>query len=205
TLKLLPVVVMAHLLGGLLIFGGLSYFRMQLSDVKVMPGVGWRFMTTLGLVLILCQIALGGWVSANYAGLACIGFPRCNGLWWPALDFSHGFHVFSPVGDNYQGGVLEHHVRMTIQWVHRVGALVVFLYVLGLSLLMLKCSKAKLIRRSAWLALFLVLVQCALGVANVVYLLPLWVALLHNGVAALLLATMLWMHHLGGSPHANQC
>lgn len=196
TLKLLPVVVMGHLLGGMLIFASLCYFCMQLSGVLGENIPVWRVAITIGIVLVFCQIALGGWVSSNYAGVACIGFPQCNGQWLPALHFSQGFNLFSPVGANYQGGVLDNDVRVTIQFIHRLGALIVTSYVLVLSLLLRLCIKNGYLRRVAALAVILVLIQCALGVVNVVYFLPLWVAVMHNGVAALLLATMLIMRYL---------
>ena len=205
TLKLLPVVVMGHLLGGMLIFASLCYFRVQLSGVIGQNSPRWRFWIGLGVVLLFCQIALGGWVSSNYAGVACIGFPRCNGAWLPALHFSKGFNLFSPVGANYQGGVLDNEVRTTIQFIHRIGAFVVAGYVLILSVLLLLCVKEKYLRRFALLAVLLIVVQLVLGVANVVYLLPLWIAVMHNGVAALLLATMFTMRYLatGGAADAR--
>ncbi len=206
TLKLLPVVVMGHLLGGMLIFSGLCYFRMQLSVVVSNNRPSWRFWLSLGSVLILCQIALGGWVSSNYAGVACIGFPRCNGEWLPALHFYQGFNLFSPVGANYQGGVLDNDVRMTIQFIHRIGAAVVASYVFVLSLLMLLLVKDTSLRRMAMFAMLLVVVQFSLGVVNVVYLLPLWIAVMHNGVAAICLATLLSMRYLttGGALNVQQ-
>ena len=206
TLKLLPVVVMGHLLGGMLIFSGLCYFYMQLSLSPRQSSPPWRFWIGLGCVLVFFQIALGGWVSSNYAGVSCIGFPRCNGQWLPALHFYQGFNLFSPVGANYQGGVLDHDVRMTIQFIHRIGALVVACYVFVLSALILLFMKETCMRMMAILAVALVGAQFALGVINVVYLLPLWVAVLHNGVAALLLATTVSMRYLvsGGAANAKQ-
>ena len=206
TLKLLPVVVMGHLLGGMLIFSGLCYFRMQLSVAHRQYAPQWCFWIGLGCVLVFFQIALGGWVSSNYAGVSCIGFPRCNGTWLPALHFYQGFNLFSPVGANYQGGMLDNDVRMTIQFIHRIGAFVVACYVVVLSALILLFMKATCMRIMAALALVLVSVQFALGVVNVIYLLPLWVAVMHNGVAALLLATTVSLRYLvsGGTANAKQ-
>ena len=82
TLKLLPVVVMGHLLGGILIFASLSCFCWQLRPLQGNEASNWRFWIGLGALIVFVQIALGGWVSSNYAGIACIGFPRCNGLWF---------------------------------------------------------------------------------------------------------------------------
>ncbi len=200
TLKLLPVVVMGHLLGGIFIFSSLCYFRLQLSSVTPKPvsSPSWRFWITLGLMLVLCQIALGGWVSSNYAGIACVGFPQCNGQWLPLLDFSEGFHLFSPVGANYQGGVLDSTARVTIQMVHRLGAVVVAVYIFILSGYLWSRSQFTPLKIACFFAVLLLVTQFTLGVMNVVYLLPLWVSVAHNGVAALLLATFFAMRYLEG-------
>lgn len=196
TLKLLPVVVMGHLLGGMLIFASLGYFRWQVSAVAGQSLPKWRIWIGLGIVIVLLQIALGGWVSSNYAGIACIGFPICNGEWLPALHFSTGFNLFSPVGANYQGGLLENNARVTIQFIHRLGAVVTAAYVLILSGLLGLRIRHPHIRMMALLAVVIVCVQFTLGIINVVYLLPLWVAVAHNGVAALLLAAMCSLFYL---------
>lgn len=203
TLKLLPVVVMGHLLGGMSIFAGLCYFRMQLSGVRRQNRPWWCFWISLGIVLVFGQIALGGWVSSNYAGVSCIGFPQCNGEWLPVLRFSQGFNLLAPVGANYQGGVLDNDVRVTIQFIHRLGAVLVASYVLILAVSLMLCIKDRYARSMALFAALLVLTQFALGVFNVVYLLPLWSAVLHNGVAALLLATLLIMRYLSTGGAAN--
>lgn len=205
TLKLLPVVVMGHLLGGMLIFASLCYFRMQLSTARAAHLSRWGVWIGLGILIVFGQIALGGWVSSNYAGVACVGFPQCNGEWFPALHFSKGFNLFSPIGANYQGGVLDSSVRMTIQFIHRLGAVVAASYVLILSLLLFRGVRVKSIRTIAVLAMIIVLVQFVLGIANVLYLLPIDVAVAHNGTAALLLAVMFVMHYLvtGGTADAR--
>lgn len=198
TLKLLPIVVMGHLLGGIIIFSTLCRLRLQLS-IAAMPQLSlMRLWIALGVVILLCQIALGGWVSANYAGLACVGFPQCNGQWIPDLQLSAGFNLLSPVGDNYQGGVLDNNVRATIQYIHRVGAVVTALYIILLSVGLLVKQINKPLRMAAWIAICLVTTQFILGIMNVLYLLPLHVAVAHNGVAALLMATMVSMFYLVG-------
>ena len=206
TLKLLPVVVIGHLLGGMLIVAGLCYFRMQLSAVVGQSLPKWRLGIGLGIVLVFCQIALGGLVSSQYAGLACIGFPRCNGVWWPTLKMSLGFDVLTSVGPNYQGGVLDNEARVTIQWIHRLGALMVSSVLLLLSTGILCRVTNKAVRRAALLSVVLVMSQVVLGIVNVLYLLPLWAAVLHNGVAALLLAVLFVLFYLarGDVAYANQ-
>lgn len=189
TLKLLPLVVMGHLLGGITIFASLSYFYAQLSGVSHTASTCWRPWIGLGIVMVFIQIALGGWVSANYAGIACIGFPQCNGTWLPTFDFVRGFNLLMPIGANYQGGVLDSSARIAIQTVHRIGAVVVATYLLGLMGVLLCRARNRPLRVFSCLALLLVLVQFTLGAINVIYLLPLYAAVAHNGVAAILLAT----------------
>ncbi len=199
TLKLLPVVVMGHLLGGVLIFASLCYFRWQLShdyDLRSLQRSGLQYWVAFGVILVLAQIALGGWVSSNYAGIACVGFPQCNGQWLPTLHFSEGFNLFSPVGANYQGGVLDSNIRVTIQFIHRLGAVITAFYVLLLSLMLFVRSNSNVVRRMACFAILIVLIQFTLGILNVVYFLPLWVAVAHNGGAALLLAVMVSLLYL---------
>lgn len=190
TLKLLPVVVMGHLLGGLTLLSLLTYLRWRWSRYTGFDLHAWRGWVLLGLVLVVLQIALGGWVSANYAGVACIGFPQCNRHWLPLFDWVHAFDIFSPLGANYQGGALDQAARVTIQWTHRVGAVITASYISLLASCMIRRSSIKPVQIIALLAFILVLVQFTLGIMNVIYLLPRAVAVAHNGVAALLLITM---------------
>ena len=201
TFKLLPVVVMGHLLGGMLIFACLGYFCWQLHEdnIQIKPcGITptWKTWVNLALVIVFCQIALGGWVSANYAGIACVGFPKCNGQWLVPLNFADIFHRLLSVGDNYQGGLLDNGSRVTIQIIHRIGAIITATYILLLAGIILWRIRVPLIRNVALIAIIVVLLQFSLGVANVVYLLPLWVAVAHNGMAALLLVTCVSLRYL---------
>lgn len=200
TLKLLPVVVMGHLLGGMLILGGLVYFRWQTSSVHVQLINYPSWPITLGVVLVFLQIALGGWVSSNYAALACVGFPTCNGTWLPSLDFHHAFQWISATTLNYQGGLLDSTSRITIQFVHRVGAFIVLTY---LSILLFQLYRHAnpqylLLRRFIALTFSLLFIQIGLGILNVIYLLPLSTAVLHNGIGASLFASMLSVRFLAG-------
>ena len=147
-------------------------------------------------MIVAVQIALGGWVSSNYAGLACLGFPQCNQHWLPTFDWSRAFDVLSPVGANYQGGQLDLAARVTIQWVHRIGALVTFSYISLLAFFILRRVEEPWVCCMASVAWFLVALQCLLGILNVVYFLPLVVAVLHNGVALLLLLCMVSLLYL---------
>jgi heme a synthase len=195
TLKLLPVVVMGHLLGGMLIFACLCCFRLHISALPIQNSPELRRWLYLGVFIVFVQIALGGWVSSNYAGIACIGLPTCNGLWWPNLHLAKGFYLFSPVGANYQGGLLDNDVRVTIQFIHRIGAMVTVLYLVPLSVVVFFRSTVYWLKALALLMLLVVLAQVTLGILNVLYMLPITVAVAHNGVAAILLATVLCMLH----------
>ena len=196
TLKLLPIVVMAHLLGGILIFSCLCGFRWQLRNAAKNTsaqsiGKGWCVAIAIAVLIVFFQVALGGWVSANYAGIACVGFPRCNGQWLPTLHFTEGFNLFSPVGQNYQGGVLENSVRVTIQTIHRLGALLTVSYLVILSLLLLKKVRDSITRLLIIAIVLVAFMQFGLGIVNVIFRLPLTAAVLHNGFAALLMALVL--------------
>lgn len=191
TLKLLPVVVMTHLLGGILIFSLLSKYRIQLSTFPSVTDRGMQRWLRLGVVILFCQIALGGWVSANYAGISCIGFPQCNGSWWPPLHLGDGFNLFTPVGANYQGGLMEHELRATIQFIHRLGALITASYLVFLSVLLLRQKRQRSLQTAGGILLILLTAQVALGIINVLYFLPLPVAVGHNAVAAMLMAMLL--------------
>ena len=190
TLKLLPLVVMAHLLGGILIFSFLLryYTSLRIKSLYVSSNLKWWLR--MAVFIVFLQIALGGWVSANYAGISCVGFPQCNGSWWPNLHLSKGFNLFSPVGANYQGGLLEHELRASIQFIHRLGALFTFLYTLLLSGVLISQNN-KPIRYVAFLLIFLIVLQITLGIINVMFYLPLGVAVGHNIVAACLMAVLL--------------
>lgn len=210
TLKLLPIIVMLHLLGGVLIFSCLNVLRLQMSfrllqeknRLRVSPM--WTWAAGIAVVIVFFQIALGGWVSANYAGTACIGFPQCNGQWVPTLHLSQEFNLFSAVGENYQGGLLDSTVRASIQFIHRVGALITLLYLSGFSFFILKFVNDKRVRDLTITALILIIVQFILGIINVIYFLPLWNAVAHNGVAALLLAVVMMIFYLiGMRSHAS--
>jgi cytochrome c oxidase assembly protein subunit 15 len=190
TLLVKPIVVTAHLLGGMATFGLLAYAALRFAGVGADDDAyaPLRRFIAIGIVLLVCQITLGGWTSSNYAALACgTDFPTCQGAWWPATDFHEGFVLWRGVGVNYEGGVLDMAARSAIQLTHRLGALVVFGYLGWLSHRLARRG----LRRIA-IAIGVVLVtQVLLGIGNVHLGLPLPVATAHNGVAALLLFTLL--------------
>lgn len=190
TLLVKPIVVTAHLLGGLATFALLAWAALRWWGVGVRDErfAALRTPIAIGIVVLVCQITLGGWTSTNYAALACgTDFPKCLGQWWPATDFHEAFILWRGIGVNYEGGVLDMAARSAIQMAHRIGAGVTFIYLAWLSH---KLARAGL--RKVGIAVAVVLIaQVLLGIGNVHLGLPLPVATAHNGVAALLLFTLL--------------
>ncbi len=192
TLKLKPVIVMAHLLGGMTTLALLVWIAMRLRpDATGRPDAGWapkRAAVVVAIVLVAMQIALGGWTSANYAALACgLDFPKCLGEWWPATDFRNAFVLWRGIGVDYEGGVLDGPARAAIQLAHRLFAVFVAGHVLALAVRMARVARW----RAMGVGLIaLVVVQVALGIGNVRLGLPLPVATMHNAGAALLLAML---------------
>ena len=188
TWKLKPVVVMAHLLGGFAVLALLVWAAERSRPAPtIYSGAGWlRPWVWLGLVVLIAQIALGGWTSANYAALSCgLDFPQCLGQWWPATDFREAFVLWRGIGVDYEGGLLDAPARTAIQLSHRIGAL---LTVAAVLIVVAALFRVRGMRGPALLLLALLGVQVSLGIANVWLGLPLPVATAHNAVAALLVA-----------------
>lgn len=188
TLKLKPIIVTAHLLGGLATLGLLLWAALRMCPHPPRRIAVSRTLAFCALAVLVMQIFLGGWTSTNYAALSCPEFPTCLGQWIPSGGFREGFVLFREIGVNYEGGVLDGAARAAIHWSHRVGALVVLL-VLGALITRLFGNGGD--RRLGWALLLLLGMQISLGIGNVVLQLPLVVATAHNAVAALLLATLL--------------
>lgn len=191
TLQLWPQVVTLHLLGGFTVlatFFWLSYRLNACRQSDHRPIRPPRLWWLVGLLLV-AQVALGGWTSSNYAGIACTGFPTCNNEWWPDyMDFDEGFHLTQEVGPNYLYGQLHAGARTAIHYTHRLGALA-----LGLGLLLLSVHYKRHKSARPWLlaALATYLLQVSLGVILVLNALPLSVALLHTAGAAMLMLLLL--------------
>ena len=192
TLKLKPIIVMGHLLGGLLSFSMILWLMFSSRPWKSdKPAMGVRRMRgpiAMGILVLGLQIALGGWTSANYAALACPDVPMCTGQWWPETNFREGFVLWREIGVDYEGGILDQPSRVAVHLTHRIGA-VVTLIVLGL--LAFRLFKVPQLRSGGRLLLTLLFAQFTLGVLNVAWYLPLANAVAHNAGAALLLATLL--------------
>lgn len=183
TMKLYPAIVTLHLLGGLgllmlLAVQSQGYVRLPLSLTR-----GQRYLLWVMFALVWIQAALGGWVSTNYAVLACTDFPTCQGLWWPAMDFQHGFTVLRGLGIGRDGGYLPFAALTAIHVVHRLGAVVVTLAAL-LLIARLASHRQPTHRRFALALAGLLLWQLATGLSNVVLGWPMVAALGHTGGAA---------------------
>jgi len=191
TLKLLPLVVSAHLLGGMALFALLAYtaLRLTLAPMGNVDNAALRRGVLVGLALLALQIALGGWTSSNYAALACgTDFPTCLGQWSPPTDFHNGFVLWRGVGVDYEGGVLDSPARTAIQLAHRAGAVIVLLALLATAVFAARRRETRALGAALGAG---VLLQVLLGIGNVKLGLPLPVATAHNGVAALLLLVLL--------------
>ncbi len=192
TLRLLPLVVTGHLLGGMAIAALLSWM-VSATYVRNQTGYKTRMVPwlTLGLVILIMQLFLGAWTSTNYAALACgADFPSCLGSIWPQMDWGHAFNILSPVGPNYEGGRLDMIARVTIQMAHRYWALITFIYLMVIAVILLIAKPFAPLRGWASALVILLGVQVTLGILNVVKLLPLAIAVAHNGGAVLLLITV---------------
>ena len=198
TLRLWPQVVTAHLLGGFATLASLWLLALTLrgpdvTSVASHVDSSLRRLAGATLIVLVAQVALGGWVASNYAALACPDFPTCHGEWLPAMDFAAGFDITQSVGPNYLGGLLASDARVAIHVAHRIGAVAVLL--IG-GVLVWRMGKRPL----AWTLGVALVVQLALGVANIVFALPLAVAVLHNAGAAFLLLVLVRVAYVPRTP-----
>ena len=189
TLKLWPQVVTTHLLGGFATLALLWLWWLVLRDPPWRAAPSLRGLSTTTLVVVVIQVALGGWLTANYAALACPDFPTCHGVWFPDMDFAAGFDIFQDVGPNYLGGLMSSDARVAIHVVHRLGAVAVLLFGGWLAVRLGW-------RPLAWVLGGVLAAQLALGIANVVFALPLAVAVVHNAGAAVLLLVVVTISYL---------
>jgi len=190
TLKVHPLVVTGHLIGGLTTLSLLFFYYRNLEsrDEKFISAP--KAMIA-GLSILALQIILGGWTSTNYAALGCPDLPLCYGEVWPSnMDFEEGFLKWQEVGVNYEGGQLSPSARTAIHFVHRLGAILV-LFALGLlGLKYLKHSSDR-IRKASGIMLIALLAQLAIGTLMVWFGIPLFLATAHNAFAALLLLSFI--------------
>lgn len=186
TLLLKPVIVSLHLIGGLTTFALLSVMALRQTRISEGPAVkpGLKTFALVGLIALACQIALGAWTSTNYAALACADFPLCQGQLFPQTDFAQGFHLFRELGFTADGQLLSQRALTAIHWTHRIGAISVATILLVLSSALLRAPGLTQYGVALLLALG---VQLAIGISIVLWQLPLPLAVMHNGGAAILL------------------
>jgi cytochrome c oxidase assembly protein subunit 15 len=198
TMKLFPAIVTLHLIGGLVLLALLC--AMAVRQVRTVQGIQpaqlpatlrWAMVAALALVWV--QVALGGWVSTNYAVLACTTFPACQGSWWPAMDFAQGFEIWRPLGLLKDGSHIGFAALTAIHYVHRLFAYLVLavLLVLGWRMLRAGDSSHPVATQGRWL-LALAALQLLTGLSNVILDWPLAAAVLHTGGAAALVGVLTW-------------
>jgi heme a synthase len=202
TLKLWPQVVTTHLLGGFTTLSMLWLLSLRLNNrpwpqpsMHLRNWLKLKPLAMIGLILVIIQIALGGWISSNYAALACPDLPTCQNQWLPAMDFASGFNLSQEIGPNYLGGQLDGEARVAIHFAHRVGAVVVALYLLFLIWQLLKNSGGTPLKGLAYLILGLLILQVSLGLSNIIWMLPLWIAVAHNAGGAILLLSLVTLNY----------
>lgn len=193
----MPIVITTHVLMGMITFWLLFWLYLRVNpaiagSVSVTGQVrrGLVNFTRFVLFVLLLQIVLGVWVSANHAALACSGFPQCNGQWWPNADYQNALNLFSGLLTGYTG-VISFDAQVAVNWLHRIGALLSFVL---LSLLMFHATatnSSKSVRTAGlWLGVLL-FVQIGLGIIGVKLSMPLWIAVAHHAVAALLMLPLI--------------
>ena len=188
TLLLKPAIVTAHLVGGLTTFALLAWLGLRAWRApRIEAPAGVVGLARLGLLLLVAQVVLGGWTSTNYAALACTDFPTCQGSFWPPADYANAFHVVRELGMTADGEMLPLTALTAIHWSHRLGALVAGAVLFALAWLLSRHQPGQRLGLALLVALAL---QVGLGIANVVFGLPLGFAVAHNAGAALLVGLM---------------
>jgi cytochrome c oxidase assembly protein subunit 15 len=205
TQKLQPIIVTTHLLLGLALLGSLGLLAARQTPMpaadRAADGAAesattramlrWRAAALIGLALLVVQIALGGWVSTNYAVLACTDFPTCNGQWLPPMDFAHGFHLWRALGRTGSGEIISQDALVAIHWTHRTFAVVVVAY---LGWLGTRLRRFEALKRPANAMLAMIALQFLTGLSNIVLQWPLPIAVAHNGGAAVLLLLLVMLN-----------
>lgn len=194
TMLLKPAIVSAHLLGGmttLALLTWLAHRHWGHSSVSIVKSNRLRFAIRFALLILIMQIFLGGWTSTNYAALACTDFPTCHGVWMPEMDFKDAFHMVRELGQGANGGALTLASITAIQWTHRLGALITFIY---LGILAINILKYWQLKRLGLILLLVLCAQISLGIANLLLHLPLVLAVAHNFTAGLLVMILVTLN-----------
>ena len=200
-----PLIMMMQLLGGMTILGALWWILMREQKFwkSVSPSPVTRSLrprTLVALVILVGQIALGGWSMVNYAGLACPDFPTCQGAWFPTTDYLEGFTLWRDVGLQYEGNLLDLPASTAIHMAHRLGALITLLYLGWLALHVLRVGGGDRLRWYGLLVFLLLAEEMFLGIMQVLAHLPVAVAVAHNAVSGLLLLSLVTLYHVVRAP-----
>ncbi|MAK55823.1 MAG: heme A synthase [Pusillimonas sp.] len=205
TLKLMPIIVTAHLLGGMILLAMMTWLaaREKQHERVSVAALRWLPWMVAGFVLLFIQIALGGWVSTNYAALACMDFPTCNGQWMPAMDLQNGFSLIRGLGELPTGEMISQQALVGIHWIHRNFAWVVFAY-MGTLAWQMRAEPG--LRNPATWVLALLCAQLFTGLTTIFFEWPLLIAVLHNGGAAglVLMSTTLLVRIASARPTTIQ-
>ena len=194
TMKLQPIIVTIHLLLGMTLLALLTWFGARSSDHPAVShsASALRISAILAIVLLVMQISLGGWVSSNYAALACPDFPLCQGAMFPQMDFANGFTLWRDLGMTAKGDYLPFPALTAIHWTHRAFALVVVMLVAWVGI---NAFKIEGLRKTARWLLIMIALQFTIGVSTVFLKLPLALAVAHNGGAALLMILLVTLNY----------
>jgi cytochrome c oxidase assembly protein subunit 15 len=187
TLLLKPLIVTAHLVGGLTTMALLWWLSFDERARPRPPGEArLRTWSVIALAVAAFQILLGGWVSTNYAAMACPDFPTCQASYWPEMDFRDAFVLWRGLGIDYEGGVLDHPARVAIHFTHRIGAVITLAVLAYVAWLAVRTGQSRAVRVAGVAVGAAVLLQWLVGPAMVLKTFPLWLATGHNVVAALI-------------------
>src|SRR6267143_7003032 len=214
TRQLEPLIVTLHLLFGMATLGLLWWLMLSLPrsswGATALKSAGRRIsgggaspiasahqLALVGLAALAVQMALGGWTSSNYAAVACLDFPTCQGAWWPHGDYRNAFVLWRGLNIDYEGGVLDNPARVAIHLTHRLGALVTAVALTLAALFVLRRRGLSGARLRAWALLGALGLQLLIGISMVLKAFPLWLATAHTaGAALLLLATLALLRSL---------
>jgi cytochrome c oxidase assembly protein subunit 15 len=197
TLLLKPLVVVLHLLGGLTTMS-LLYWQSMRVDYSARPLAerSLRKFALVGLCVLSVQIFLGGWTSTNYAAVSCPDFPTCQASFWPNMNTKDAFVLWRGLGIDYEGGVLDHPARVAIHFVHRIGAVITAVVLGWLAVTAWRRARTSALQVAGLLIGSALLAQLILGPLMVIKGFPLWLATVHNAMAALLLLSVVHLNRL---------
>ena len=192
TMLVKPTIVTTHLFFGmltatLLFINSLKYSNISISSEKI-PAIA-LIIITITWVFLIIQILLGGWTSTNYASLACTDFPKCLDQWYPKeMIFNEAFNVIDLPDVNYEGGILAYGAKVAIHYSHRITALILTFVFISALYVVFKLNKHSLLKKIMSISIIFFILQVILGISNVVYSLPLNIAVWHTMNAAILMA-----------------